>query len=416
MGPKLKLLVNKPANGEFHVSNEAITGKVVLELEKPAPIKELSVTMRGTSQTIVEMTPEAQNLIRPHFPMKSSHTLVNQKRQLFPPANVSKALDGPGKGFQVTKGSYSYEFELNIPHWLKCMGDHGPRGAGFNKDEEEPRLPPSFNSIASQAPANDPISFYHKMGTVTYYVKAQLILGKSMFRLTPSDPILEAYEVINFFPDPNKERSSAGRTQSFVSKKAVQFEKELSARLEVRAKRLQEVHRLDHLFKSGSRRLDRVYLVFETPPPPKFALSITRCRLQLVEVVNYLSAGHINAVTGLIPILDVPLDRQLDPSRIRCLENGTAEWPLDLSKNPELASYRFNEENLIFQGNKLFSFVCCNIRRAFKFHLTLTLSANGKSFEIDMSTTTSAISLASAEEHEPLPRYDFSDAPPVYLK
>ncbi|SCV04774.1 LANO_0G12266g1_1 [Lachancea nothofagi CBS 11611] len=420
MGPRLKLCLNEPGNGQYYVSNEAMSGNVVLELDRPASIISLSVTIRGTSQTFTQSS-GSDYLMHTTFGNRSCHTLVHQKQELFPPENVRGAITTSKKGFQVSKGLYSYGFEFLVPYWLKCFNDHGAKSAGFNRTLEDPRLPPSFNSDAATAGLVDFENSYYKMGSVTYYMKATLVLGKIGFRLTPGNTIIEAYQGIEYIPTPRCDGNQAhilqaniGPTQSFVSKKTLKVNDSLDAWIEVKARSLSRVYRLDRMFQRGCQRFDKVSLVLSQRPVQELNIKIRRLTLQLVEIMNYLSQGQVNAMVGTIPLVETQLDLKLNSSKIKTLGNGTIEWPLELCRIPELANYKFNEANITHRGNKMFSFASCNIKRAFKFCLSLGLEIDGSRFDAEVLTTMCDIELSSIEDHEELPSYKVSDVPPNY--
>lgn len=417
MSPKLKLEVVGPKNGEYYVTNEAISGRVVLELKKPAAIRNVTIAIRGTSQAIVRVCLDPLILGGSQVPVASCHTLVNEQQVLFPPENVAGTLGESEKGFQLGKGLYSYDFQLVIPYWPKCVDEHGTVVAGFNSGEDEPRLPPSFNSTSQEHMlANSISNISSKHGSVVYYIKAQLALGRKAFRLTPHKPFLDVYEIIQFIPTPRNRSSSQGPSRTFLSSEEVVFGKGLSALLGMRAQCLEQVHRNDYFFKKGCRRFDKVVLAFGNTPGAKFPIKVTRCQLELIELVNYLSQGRHEALTGHLSVLDVRVDHNLNPSKMRVVEDGSTEWPLELEQISELAEYRFNVSDTTYRGNKLYSFKCCNIKRNFRFRLKLTLQANGSLFETYLLTSMVNISLNSAEEHEDLPNYNSADAPPDYIK
>ncbi|SCU90290.1 LAME_0E07888g1_1 [Lachancea meyersii CBS 8951] len=420
MGPKLNVALNRPINNEFYVSNERISGTVQLELFRPSSIISLSVSIRGTSQTYVPMT-NSDSLLLVTFGGRSIHTLVHQVQVVFPPENVRQAAKGSKKGFQVSPGSYSFDFEFLMPNWLKCMNDHGIKQAGFNRKEPYPRLPPSFNGDVTGAGLVDCENSFYKMGSVTYYIKASLVSGKMGFRWTPGHSMVDAYQALDFMPTPSNDgehplglQSSVGPPQKFVSKKSFELSSDCSAKIEIKSQSLSRVFRMDYMFQPGCQKFDKVSLKLDRRPTRPLNVKVLQLKLHLIEIVNYLSQAQVNAMVGAIALVEMQLNRVLDTSRIRSAADGSFEWPLNLGDIPELARYRFNDSNILYCGNRLLSFTSCNIKRAFKFCLILKLEANGTVFETEVLTTICDIGYFSIEDHEELPTYEISDVPPIY--
>ncbi|CEP61631.1 Art10p LALA0_S03e07250g [Lachancea lanzarotensis] len=420
MGPKLNVALNRPLNGEFYVSNEPISGIVDLELPKPASIISLSIALRGTSQTYVQIT-NTDYLTNGAFGTRSSHTLVHQTQTLFPPENIREASSGSKKGFQLSKGHYSYAFEFLMPNQLKCIGDHGRESSGFNKTTPDPRLPPSFNSDVIGEGMVDCENTYYKTGSVTYYMKAALVLGKIGLRLTPGNTIVEVYRALEFMPSPydNGEHplithSDAGPLQKLWSKKDFKVGPKCAAKVEVKSPSLNRVFRLDYLFQPGCNKFDQISVTVNRKPAEMLSIKLLQLKLNLIEIVNYLSQGQVNAMIGTIPLVEINPNFELKICRVRNSQDGSMEWPLDTSQIPELVRYRFNETNMLYRGNRLFSFASCNIKRAFKFCLGLKLDINGSVFETEVLTTICDIGYFSIEDHEELPSYVVSDVPPFY--
>ncbi|SCU97593.1 LAFA_0G12200g1_1 [Lachancea sp. 'fantastica'] len=420
MAPKLNVSLNKPLNNEFYVSNEPIIGSVELELSKPASVISLSIALRGTSQTYVQMS-NSDYLTSGAFGTRSSHTLVHQIQTLFPPENIREATNGSKKGFQLSKGRYSYAFEFLMPNWLKCVGDHGRESSGFNRTLSDPRLPPSFNSDVIGEGMVDCENTYYKTGSVTYYMKAVLVLGKMGFRLTPGNTIVEEYRALEFMPSPHNDsdhpliaHSDAGPLQKFLSKKHFKVGSKRTAKIEVKSPSLTRVFRLDYLFQPGCNKFDQISLMVNRKPTEKLDIKLLHLKLNLIEIVNYLSQGQVNAMIGTIPLIEMNLNLKLETCRVRNTGDGSVEWPLDVAQIPELVLYRFNESDMLYRGNRLFSFTSCNIKRAFKFCLGLTLDINGLLFETEVLTTICDIGYFSLEDHEELPTYEVSDFPPFY--
>ncbi|SCW01815.1 LAFE_0E07866g1_1 [Lachancea fermentati] len=422
MTPKAEIKLNQPLNGKYYTTNEPITGALLVKSDKAMCIQKIELTLRGIAQTLVRQErSDYQYTMNAGFPLRSCHVLVDNKLTLFPPANVSKAISEPDKAFTLAKGSHEYPFQFLVPYQPRCMTDHGAATSGFNCNEEDARIPPSFNTDSAQQELDNVEAYYYKMGTIHYYFKAQIFMGKSKFRLKPFNPMVEAYKMIEFIPESMEEGNQAvnvdtscGPTDKFVSETDLKLRGDVSAWVEVRAKSLNRVHRMDYLFKPGCRRFDRIYLMFTDVPASSNSIKVTKLKLVLQEVLDYLSNGLINSIQGKIPLIEVPLDITLDPSELKVLKNGTVEWPLSIAKTEPLCSYRFNEDDMKYKGNGLYSFMCCNIRRSFKFLLKVTVEINGVAQEVEVSASSTKIDRKLAIEQEQLPRYEPDDVPPEY--
>lgn len=157
--------------------------------------------------------------------------------------------------------------------------------------------------------------------------------------------------------------------------------------LEVRTRNngLEDLYRRDTLFRRGSNKLDRIYLVFETKDVDyikNLPIKPVKVQLNLLENASFLSEGVVNENLSSLRLigLDVAdtastiLDlNELKPYPANPYPNSDGYYKLEcqlkLKDHPSLRRLIFNEENYRHRGNLLYSFKSCAISRVFNLQL-----------------------------------------------
>ncbi|SCU98528.1 LADA_0H13630g1_1 [Lachancea dasiensis] len=416
MPPHIEFEINPPINGDCFVSNEPIRGFVVLKLKGPTSIVAISIELRGTAQT---QTNDCS--IRTPSGTKSYHTLVHLKQELFPASSVRNSAMDPNRGFQMSGGEHRFCFEFLIPNRPKCVGDHGMALAGFTRDQEEEdlRLPPSFNSgDYNQGLARCMNSFY-KSSAISYYLKAAVEIRRPRFPMRDNTCVAWEFQGFNYMPRqlPDSSvtmRTSPGLCSVFRSKRCLEMGVDFRAWIEIRASSLDRVFRLDKIFQPGSGKLDDITLVVNKYPMTATEFEIKKLKLGLMQVLSCYPLGRNNRTTEYIPLLETDLSLRLSIPQRTAEAGGVIELPLRLQRAGKLAGYKFNEKNMSYGENRLYSFTTCNIKREFKFSVAITVEADGREAELEVLTNFCHIEYFSAMGIEELPKYGMIDIPPAY--
>ncbi|SCU97175.1 LAFA_0G10176g1_1 [Lachancea sp. 'fantastica'] len=430
MAPVLELHLDPPVNGEFYTLEDAMTGEVVLDLDKPLSIREIVVRLVGNSETLVRPGEHSKNGTRTSLQVpledeQSSHKVVDFEVSVFPPQNVKSAISGSKKAFKVESGSYSFSFEFKLPVKPQCIATHPKKVYTYSKDESTNVLPPSFNSALKTQQVQNLDLYFYSLGKVEYCIEAVVLTGNddSWFRaFRVSNPtIRKSFELIPSY-SAQKQLQTIMRNQNsapvmtFISKFDVTFDDDdLRLWTEVRSRQLRSVYRLDDLFVSGCHKFDQVFLLMSSPLPEGSDLRLVRAELNLIEFVTYLAGGRSNANLNSLRLAKGVGNLQIDLSKSYTNSDGHQECPINIAELAELGSCCFNEEDFRYRGNRLYSFISCNIRRLFKFQLFLTMTLDGAdTFQFEVLTdfvnvfcesVTMETQPPAYAEDEPLPSY-----------
>ncbi|CEP61540.1 uncharacterized protein LALA0_S03e05138g [Lachancea lanzarotensis] len=430
MVPVLKLQLDPPGNGEFYTLEDTMTGELVLELDKPLSIREIVISLVGNSETLVRPGEHSKNGTRTSLQVpledeKSCHKILKSEVSVFPPQNVKTAISSPKKAFKVEHGKYNFGFEFKLPVTPQCIATHPKKVYTYLKDEETIVLPPSFNSALKSQHVQNLDLYFYSLGKVEYYVEAAVLTGnddswfrafrvsnltmRKYFELIPANSAQKQLQTI-------MQNQNSAPVMTFVSKNDVTFkEEDLRLWTEVRSRQLRSVYRLDDMFLSGCNKFDHVFLLMSSPFPEDSSLSLVRVELNLIEFATYLAGGRSNANLNSLRLAKGAGDLQIDLSQSYTNSDGHQECPINIAELADLGKFCFNEEDFRYRGNRLYSFVSCNIRRLFKFQLFLTMTLNGRdTFQFEVltdfinvfceSVTVEAHPPAYAED-EPLPSY-----------
>ncbi|QLG71599.1 hypothetical protein HG535_0B06440 [Zygotorulaspora mrakii] len=162
--------------------------------------------------------------------------------------------------------------------------------------------------------------------------------------------------------------------------------------VEVRSRNMRETYRRDFLFKNGSGKFDRVFLVLKGNIKQICKLNIAPLSIQfnLLETVTYLSQGIANENFSSLRLVEInslsPKVRSImmDFAKVRVVSSssqngveGKLECEIKLKDNPILKKLKFNEEDYLHRGNRLYSFKTCSIKRIFNFQLVINWEING---------------------------------------
>lgn len=429
MSTTVRVVLDPPSNGEFYTLEDVIGGSVVLGLEKSVNIREVMVKLVGQSEAVVRPgdhleNEKPQSLQVPLSDNRSLHEVVKLESSVFPPENVKAAMKGSRKPFKVKKGEYKFPFEFHFPSRPQCIQRHQRKLFTYLKGHTNPKLPPSFNNLLSSKDVLNLNAYFYSLGRIEYFVEATVFTGgdemwfkpfrsypalKRTFEFIPSNVAQEHLE------DALRENPNTP-PQVFRSKFDVTFEgSEQQMWVEVRSKHLRSVYRLDYLFRPSGKKFNQVFLCMLNPLPESADLRVARVELNLIEVVTYLAGNRSNANLSSLRLAGVDTDYKVDLTKCQQTESGFTECHVELSDIYPLDMIRFNEEDYKHNGNRLYSFDSCNIRRRFKFQLFLHWTLNGVDhFQTEVLTNFTNIfceSVTVAEQppdymEEQLPKYE----------
>ncbi|EDO18723.1 hypothetical protein Kpol_1055p80 [Vanderwaltozyma polyspora DSM 70294] len=170
--------------------------------------------------------------------------------------------------------------------------------------------------------------------------------------------------------------------------------------LEVRSRGLRHTYRRDYLFRQGSNKFDNIYLVLEGDIEEMFKMKINprKIQLNLLEQTVYVAQGIANENVSslrLVEALKICDDDdefgrifQFNPIQVPSnlhhrhhnndAHNKKYEVELCLKDHSILKRIRFNKEDYVHRGNRLYSFKTCTIKRLFKFQLLIDWQINDK--------------------------------------
>ncbi|CCK69041.1 Art10p KNAG_0B06110 [Huiozyma naganishii CBS 8797] len=157
---------------------------------------------------------------------------------------------------------------------------------------------------------------------------------------------------------------------------------------------LKRLYRMDPLFKKGSGKFDKVYLICKgnVSEIKRLNVQLARVQLNLVENTAYLSRGVANENVSSLRLIEVSLagDSQqgdvfnMDKLRVRSRgqddDTATArcECAIRFKDHLQMRKLQFNEEDYKHRGNRLFSFKTCAIRRTFQLQLLIDWIVDGQ--------------------------------------
>ncbi|SCU77807.1 LAMI_0A02410g1_1 [Lachancea mirantina] len=416
----IKIEFKPPANGDFFTSNELITGRVVVSLPRSTAVQSVTVTLRGLCRTLnpgrekhmsgmdaTNINIQYVNTFTCHFPILESKTL-------FPPQNVTDAISAaPKKGYTLAGGEHSFDFAFLIPAqarpFQKGLNDDRP------SDKDEDMTPPSFNSYYGKD-AKDPkgsLPDYNKNSEISYYLKAELILGKTLLRtFTPSPSRLEIYEPFGYIPDVDSKLNEIFSGGCVVeSDRKFKLKGNATLSMELRPTSWGLLCREDRLFTSESGKFDKLYLRVSGNLKESLQVKLKHIRLVLIEVTSYALKGLTTSSLKRALLLQEDLNLAKLAKKISA---GSQEAVLDLSDVPKLSDFRFNHDDIQIRGNRIYSFESCGVDRKFQFEMTLALEINGQPWETKIKTFHTDVHCQAANKTGQLPTYESSSKPPEY--
>ena len=537
---KIELGLVPPINKEYYSGDDEISGNVKITFGKSVSVKKICVNLKAFSETITRTDSEYQTMQNGMLiqgpECRTFHNLIDLEHRVFPPDNVWDALEGSSKPFKLNPGEYNYtfKFEKLAGKRPRCVKTHGGDFASFTK-RSQTRLPPSFNTMASQMNKVEDLDLYfYTFGKILYIVQVNVELGKAKSWFNPFDKVMREQTLIEYIPTikdlkyekhitafgkdvifnnstaPGFQTSSLGeqlrdrnvRTQMAVDRQQntpittptisrtnsstfvspihspkvaamtpavlndtqeslvmgsplpTEFitvhqssykiglprsEKDHKMWLEVRTRNngLEDLYRRDTIFRKGSNKLDRIYLVFETKDVDYIkSLPITpvKVQLNLLETASYLSEGVINENLSSLRLIGLDVadtaSTLLDLHELKPYPshpypdsegNYKVECQLKLKDHPSLRRLIFNEENYRHRGNLLYSFKSCAISRVFNLQLLVFWDLQGRANQTEViiddvqvycqPRRRRAASSRSNAEPDYLPRYV---EPPTY--
>lgn len=372
MAPKITIQLNPPLNNDFYSTNDRISGKVKVELNKSLSIKRINVILKGFTETLTKIdyvNTYGQNGLVPAQDNRSIHTLFNYAERVFPPDNVWDALEGSPKPFKVKPGQYEYSFGFEkLPKRPKCLTNHY-KGLICFTEREETRMPPSHNNQWRDLAKIDDLELFHyAYGKVLYMVQVQIELGKSDSWYKPFNKIIREIDPIEFIPDareleyeddeenddsPRSRPSSSNRSRAerngstddfdmnprrmdvhatspelhgsdrtivYPSRMRLELPDQKSTMwMEVRSRGLRRTYRRDYLFCTGCNKFDKVYFVMtgNITRFRKWKVVPAKVQLNLLETATYLSKGVANENFSSMRLIDVNnIPSKLVPSLI----------------------------------------------------------------------------------------------------
>ncbi|CCE61895.1 hypothetical protein TPHA_0B02230 [Tetrapisispora phaffii CBS 4417] len=201
--------------------------------------------------------------------------------------------------------------------------------------------------------------------------------------------------------------------------------------VEVRSRGLKYTYRRDFLFRHGSNKFDHIFLVFKGNKDTIRNTKVTPLKMQLnlLEYASYLSHGVANENVSSLRLIEVTdLNSPENKNIVNFEECRTLMTPdlgygkckmeceLKLKDHEILKKLRFNKENYLHRGNRLFSFKCCTIKRIFRFQLVISWQIGGKVIQTENIINNAQIFShlrEKANKVEHLPRYV---EPPKYTE
>ncbi|AET38760.1 Art10p Ecym_3267 [Eremothecium cymbalariae DBVPG len=432
MAPTVSIRLHPSCNGEYYTEREIISGSIVLELKELTYIERLTVSLRGITQTttIIETDryhaqQSKQKLRWPYEKDRSTHVVFNESIILFPSKKVSDVLGEEEGGFGVTQGRYCYNFSFQLAGNHKCLSQHQAKYESFLEGEKAvingSHLPPSFNDSNIGKNPESVDLFFYSLGRVRYVLKTDLTLGEPQkYSLAPGSLIADT-QLIKFMPtqcnsctDPCQYMVNPSRAVlSYCSPEVLLPGDAGNVTLQVNSKGLDQLHRMDYLFKQNTDKFDRLQLLFNKP---SYGLDIKLVYLQLdlIEHVDYLANNIKNNNISQLTVMIEKMDYNLSLEKLHQTKNDMWELPIELGWNANLNRLRFNEENYTHRGNKLFSFTSCNIERRFWLKLKLSWKIQGMPIntEVIIDPVTVFADVAQSLIIQPPPEYE--EPPPKY--
>lgn len=464
MSPKIGIELEPPLNGDFYSSNDIINGTVTIDFDKSLSVKEINVSLRGYMETMTRMDADfmfqQQGILGPGQDNRSYHKLLDLPVRVFPPDNVWDAIDGSSKPFKMKTGSYVYKFEFpKMPSKPACLKNHTKNLLTFNG--RRPTMPPTFNNEWKKMNQFDNLDLYfYSFGKIIYIVQVDIELGKPKSWYKPLSRHLKEDKVIDYIPEPVYQNNKSNTNSRMVSANnslnnsftnvmdadqlietenfnstPVYFDdteifpstykiglpdNESTMWLEIRSKELRSIHRMDMLFREGSGKFDRIFVVFQGNMDNIKRLQIVpvRAQLNLLERTTYLSQGVGNENFSSLKLMDVNLGRifsnidagrqiiDFDELSLNTLTNKF-ELELKLKNDVGLRRLIFNEENYRHRGNRLYSIRSCAIERVFNFQLLIDWNINGmlKTTGVLIEPVEVFIHAKPQEANAVLPRY-----------
>ncbi|AGO12412.1 AaceriAER059Cp [[Ashbya] aceris (nom. inval.)] len=428
MTTKIALKLNPPHNGRYYTEDDIISGSVVLTLAKATAVKHLRVVLKGTSQTMTLAEADRRSTRLPqdsqtqYTKEKSTHILYHQGVQILPPVGTEDCV-------KLAQDTYKYGFEFRLAGGPKCVTGHQAASQSFLEDKAHEhygeQLPPSFNDRHENGGVTTEELFFYNLGKVRYTVRAEADVATGN-KWSPKGALHDTM-VISFLPSPCQAYvenlcASAGSDDTLVNYTAlprtyraatdIVLSDGLSVTPEVRSNALAYVHRLDYLFRENGGKFNNIFMVFNGDPS-RHTVKLTRLVLTLYEKLSFTANGHTNKNISRLKLMDTPLDDELQLSNLHTLEDGSREASLDLGNHPVLSRLRFNEEDYIHRGNKLFSFTTCNIKREYYFQLDLHWKVDATAVKSEIIVDPVTVYAESAPPpFEGLPPY--TEKPPKY--
>lgn len=430
MPPTLKVALEPSCNGEFYTLEDHIAGNLILGLDKSLNIREVTVRLLGQTETLVRPGDHLENetpksLQTPLEDNRSVHELVRLESSVFPPENVRTALEGSKKAFKVERGSYKFPFTFQLPQRPQCVQKHSKKLYTYVKGRSNVELPPSFNNSLDSKDILNLNTYFYSLGKIEYCVEATIYTGSEEMWFKPFKSTFASKRVFELIPSNLAQAhigdvltsDSATAPEIFKSKYDVTFEgdDDMVMWAEVRSRHLRSVYRLDYLFRQESGKFGQIFLCMSKPLPKDADLKIVSVELNLIELVTYLAGNRSNANISSLRLAGITTDFPLNISDVTETKNGHFEYSAKLEDIYPLDMIRFNEEDYRHNGNRLYSFASCNIKRRFKLQLFVGWSLNNRDyFQTEVLTNFTNVFLESITVEEQPPEYIEEEQLPRY--
>lgn len=162
--------------------------------------------------------------------------------------------------------------------------------------------------------------------------------------------------------------------------------------LEVRTRNdgFENMYRNDTIFRKGSNKYDRIYVIFKTSSMEhikSLSISPKRIQLNLLETTTFLSEGIANENLSSLRLIGLDITEykeqlfNIDELKSSSTNDGSGDYKVEcqlkLKDHPSLKRLLFNEENYRHRGNLLYSFKTCAITRTFDLQLLVDWDING---------------------------------------
>ncbi|KAH3899940.1 Art10p SCDLUD_004256 [Saccharomycodes ludwigii] len=368
--------------------------------------------------------------------------LVDENDQVFPPKEV-RLNSKSSKGYQLQAGQHTFPFKFTLPSEPKYMSTSARNSKiapnlSYSKlmkyldyNGYTNKLPPSFNIyIGEEQEGSLPIlkmdfeEWWYQFGQIKYYVKVEVDVGSGgnflkaitkknhynhkLIEFLPNQRRMYSPESINNHIDSTSDEFYKGRPRFLFYLSDISdiiFHKSFT---QLSTRDFFEVCRMDNIFEKG--RLDNFVIFFQNSVPSK-EIIIDNFSVDLLERVIYRSGKNSDENYSLLHLFklknieyvispqDITLMKPIKGNNNKCCEDGEKgqlffdndntfygfKIPI-LQLNKCLKDYKFNQDDHIHKGNRLYSFKSSHIERSFKFRVHLDFIYKNKTYTHTINT------------------------------